>query len=130
MMRRITLCAFGLLVMTLSSFSCSDENEIVAAIQNGEELIEDSSMPFQMVPNSPNPFSFSTDIGYLLRFTMHVRIKVLTEDWQVVQTLVNAKQAEGIYTIRFNAKDLPSGDYYCTMEAEGITQILRMKLIK
>lgn len=129
-MIRITLFAFGLLVSALCFLSCSDDYKIMAVIQDDKELVEESSKPFEMAPNSPNPFSSSTDIRYGLRFAMHVRIKVLTDDWQVVQTLVNTKLAEGIYTIRFNAKDLPAGDYYCTMEAEGITQILRMKLIK
>lgn len=129
-MRRITLCTFGLLVLALSSLSCSDEYKIMAVIQDDKELDEESSRPFGMAPNYPNPFFSSTEIRYGLRFAMHIRIKVLTNDWQVVQTLVNAKQAKGIYKVSFNAKDLPSGDYYCTMEAEGITQILRMKLIK
>lgn len=128
-MRRIVYYIFAC-ALILSSLSCSGENEIVAVIQGGEELAEGKPTLFWLEQNSPNPFNVSTWIVFQTVSAMQVRIKVLTEDWQVVKVLVNTKLPAGIHSVQFAAKDLPNGEYYYTMEAKGITQIRKMKLLK
>ena len=118
------------LLLAACTFSCTDENKITAAIQDGNELNEGDPVPFVLGQNYPNPFNPTTVIQYSLSLQMGVRLKVYSEDWQEVTTLVEATQGPGYYAVGFSATDIPSGEYYYTMEALGVTQIRCMRVIK
>lgn len=128
-MKSILNIIFAFFVAVCTS-SCTDENKIAAAIQDGNELNEGDPVPFVLGQNYPNPFNPSTTIQYSLSSQMHLRLKVYTEDWQEVTTLVDAVEGPGFYEVNFSPTDIPSGEYYYTLEALGITQIRRMRLVK
>lgn len=130
MMKRQIFIVMSILLVGLSSFSCTDKGKIFAGIQNGEGLDEGTPVPFLLDQNYPNPFSLRTIIPFQSAFDMRIRIKLLTDDWQDVRTVVNAMVSAGSHAVQFDASDLPSGEYYYTMEAKGITQIRKMKIIK
>ena len=115
---------------TFFSLSCTDENKIAAAYQDGKELSEGTHVPFLLHQNYPNPFNPTTIIPFELSNTMFVTIKVLTEDWQEITTLVHNKIDGGRNEVDFDGSGLPSGEYYYSMEAQGVTQIRKMKLEK
>ena len=128
-------------VLIFTSLSCSDEDKIAAAITDqGDELEQGTPVPFLLGQNDPNPFNGATVIGFTLYDTMHVVIHVYTEDWQEVATLVDQDYTPTIrsqgppganYEVLWAPGDnTASGDYYCTMHAKGITEIIRMKLMK
>ena len=125
-----TTCAVLLCVIAVCSCSCTDEDKVAAAIQGGEELNEGDPSPIALLQNYPNPFYSSTSIQYRLSDNMHVTLKVLTEDWQEVATLVDRVETRGYYVTEFHATDLPSGEYYYTLEGGGVTLIRRMAVLK
>jgi hypothetical protein len=128
-MKRLILL-FWMLSLSMINLSCSDEGQILAGIQDGEELEEGSPVPFLLFQNYPNPFNPSTSISFRIFQPTHVRLKVFTDDWQEVATLSDEERSAGQWQFQFNATGLPSGEYYYTMEALGVTQIRKMKLIK
>jgi hypothetical protein len=80
--------------------------------------------------NYPNPFNPSTAIIFDLPRTMPVSLSVYDVLGQRVTTLTNGPQSGGRHTVSFNGGDLPSGSYYCTLTADGLTQTRRMLLVK
>jgi hypothetical protein len=131
-----------LLSLGIANLSCGDEGEILVGIQDGEKLSEGALVPFILEQNYPNPFNPSTAIRFAIYQSMHVRLKVFTDDWQEVETLIDRvltipTEINGepvvppaFYSVEFRARDLASGEYYYTMEALGIIEIRKMKLIK
>lgn len=78
----------------------------------------------------PNPFNPTTTIQYHVRKASSVKISVCTVLGQVVRTLVNEYQDIGPKEVTFNAGSLPSGPYFCTIEAGGTRQSQIMTLMK
>ena len=138
--RFLTLASISLF-LTLASLSCSDENKIAAAITDqGDEIEEGTPVPFLLGQNDPNPFNGSTIIRFTLYDTLHVVLKIYTEGWEEIATLVDddfsptlrpqGPPGESYEVAWVPGQDAPSGDYYCTMHAKGITEIIKMKVIK
>jgi len=69
--------------------------------------------------NYPNPFSTSTSIRYTLAEPSTVTLTVFDVTGRTVAVLVDEVRAAGTYTAEFDARDLPSGVYYCRLEAAG-----------
>lgn len=125
-----TLSAVLFCVIMGSSLSCTDEDKVAAAIKDGTELNQGDPSPIILSQNYPNPFNPSTTIEFGLAFHMRATIKVFTEDWQPVVTLYDKDSESGFYEVTFNARDLPSGEYYYTLEGAGVTIVRRMALMK
>lgn len=120
----LLFCVAGL------SSSCTDEGKVVAAIQDGKELQEGDPVPFLLYQNYPDPFNPLTNIRFYAPAAIHLKLTVFTDDWQEVETLFD-EVAAGIYTVTFNTKpDLPSGEYFYTLEGGGVIEIRKMHLIK
>lgn len=132
MKRLMLLIAFSILLPSyVSIISCTDEGKIGSAIYGGEELKEGDPIPFRLHQNYPNPFNPSTTIRIEIGMEMHVTIKVFTEDWLEVEALIDKSLEAGVYVILFSPhSDLPSGEYYYTMEALGYTVVRKMMLMK
>lgn len=117
-------------LLAACSFSCTDKDKVAAAIQDGTELNQGDPSPIILSQNYPNPFNPSTTIKFGLAFQMRATIKVFTEDWQPVVTLYDKDSESGFHAVTFDARDLPSGEYYYTLEGSGVTIIRRMALMK
>jgi hypothetical protein len=122
-----------LLIVLAAGFnlSCTDEGKIAAAIEDGKELQEGDPVPFLLYQNYPDPFNFSTTIRFGVPAAIHLKLTVFTDDWQEVETLFDKGFTEGYNSVIFSTKpDLPSGEYYYTMEGGGVIEIRKMHLIK
>jgi hypothetical protein len=128
MKKILALTLLGLLAA--GSLSCTDEDKIAAAFQDGIEFEPGPSTPIDLGQNYPNPFNPSTTINFAVAIKMHITLKVLTEDWQEVATLVDGITEVGYYRVAFNSGELPSGEYYYTLEGSGITLVRRMRILK
>ena len=117
-------------VLSTVSLSCTDEDKIATAIRDGEEIEVGTNTPIGLGQNYPNPFNPSTSINFGISYTMHVTLRVLTEDWQEVTTLVDEVTVPGYYQVVFSSGNLPSGEYYYTLEGSGITIVRRMRILK
>jgi hypothetical protein len=84
--------------------------------------------------NFPNPFTGSTTISYTLPEPGHVSINLYNLLGEQMQNLVELDQGTGQHSFRFDAGNLPSGQYTYRMIFTGsisVTKISRkMYLIK
>ena len=70
--------------------------------------------------NFPNPFRNSTNLRYSLPKTMQVRLAVYDILGREVAILAKGSQEAGIYSIEFNASQLPPGIYYARIELDHL----------
>ncbi|MBI9070531.1 MAG: T9SS type A sorting domain-containing protein [Melioribacteraceae bacterium] len=78
----------------------------------------------------PNPFNPVTNIQFKITDAKHVKIKVYNQLGQLVEELTNKVYTEGTHKVVFNAKNLASGVYYYTIEAEAEMRTNKILLIK
>ncbi|MFZ1080555.1 MAG: T9SS type A sorting domain-containing protein [Candidatus Kryptoniota bacterium] len=92
----------------------------------------DQNIPysFGIEQNYPNPFNPSTTIVYQLPRNTFVTLEVFDVLGRRVQTLVSQPQTAGIRSAVFNATDLPSGMYFCRLEAGTYHDTKKMLLLK
>jgi len=108
-----------------------DGKEVVA---NAEPV---SATPMAHVPtafalhqNYPNPFNPVTEIKYDVPKNSHVTLKVYNVLGAEVATLVDGDQKANFYTVSWDAKDLASGVYFCTLTAGDFKAVKKMVLLK
>jgi peroxiredoxin len=85
---------------------------------------------FSLSQNYPNPFNPATKIRFEVPENTFVRIRVFNVLGNESGVLVNEKLSSGIYEVEFNADNLPSGVYFCKMEAGNFNNAKKMLLIK
>ena len=86
---------------------------------------------FQLSGNYPNPFNPETTIKYFLPEAAQVHLEVFDMTGRSVAVLVNNEpQAEGEYSVNFDASALPSGIYVYRINANGFQQTRKMTLLK
>ena len=91
---------------------------------------------FLLCQNFPNPFNPATSISYRLPVESKVTLKIYNIVGCEIETLVNAEQSAGFYTVSFSGLNLPSGVYvYCLTAKAGDNAVLfsavrKMLLIK
>jgi len=92
---------------------------------------------FSISQNYPNPFNLSTVLRYEIPLKSLVTLAIYNVMGQVVRKVVEANQDPGYYQVVFEATGLPSGVYFCRLEAalDGIgsrtfTDIKKMILMR
>lgn len=97
-----------------------------------EPLIAEGSLPadFSLSQNYPNPFNPATEIRYAIPKDTHVTLKVYNVVGAEVATLVQDHQAAGVYTVRWDARDMSNGVYFCRLRAGEFSKTLKMVLLK
>lgn len=85
---------------------------------------------FELVQNYPNPFNPSTKIQFNLPEAGNVKLTVFNLLGQEVKTLINEFKEAGSHIINFNAEGLNSGIYLYRVEANGLSEVRKMTLIK
>jgi len=85
---------------------------------------------YQLEQNFPNPFNPTTTIRYSIVQTSNVSLQVFDMLGREVQTLVNATQAPGQYSVTLNAKNLGSGVYFYRLNAGTFSETKKLMLVK
>lgn len=85
---------------------------------------------FSLKQNFPNPFNPSTSIQYSLPFESHVSLKVFDILGKEIATLVNERKNSGSFTYQWNASGLPSGIYFCKLQADNNAETKKLILAK
>jgi hypothetical protein len=85
---------------------------------------------FRLFQNYPNPFNPSTTISYQLSVVSRVSLKVYDVLGREVETLVNERQTAGTHAVKFNATNLPSGVYFCRLQAGTYHETKKLLLLK
>jgi hypothetical protein len=94
--------------------------------------IPDGSLPgaFALEQNFPNPFNPATDIRFALPVASHARLRVFNVIGQEIAVLADGMHSAGVYTVAFDASQLPAGVYFYRLEAGSFSDIRKMLLLK
>lgn len=90
-----------------------------------QRFIENS---YAHITGFPNPFFTGITIEYTLKEAVPVIITILNEQGQEIRVLVNETQSAGTHYQSWNAGNIPSGLYYCRLQASK--QIITRKIAK
>jgi photosystem II stability/assembly factor-like uncharacterized protein len=99
--------------------------------------VVDLPIAFRLEQNYPNPFNPTTNIEFRLPAGQAgivnrelVTLRIFNILGREVATLVNDVRSAGVYTVRWDASALPSGVYFCRLQAGGSTVSRAMVLMK
>lgn len=121
-----------ILVMDQNATSVMDTSDSVFSIGTATSVRRETGNPtgFSLGQNYPNPFNPTTGINYRLAESSFVKLKVFDLLGREIRTLVEGPQVSGEHDVVFDAGSLPSGVYFCRLEAGGITRLRKMVLVK
>ncbi len=85
---------------------------------------------FTLHQNYPNPFNPTTTIDYDLPTANYVSLKVYNVLGNEVMSLINQEQEPGKYRATIDASALPSGIYFCHLNAGTFSGMKKMILTK
>ena len=108
------------------------------SIDKTSDVVANPSIPevYSLSDNYPNPFNPSTKISYTLPKSSKVIIRIYNVIGQLVSKLVDQVQSSGIHSVVFNAENLSSGIYFCSIKAVSIdgdkefSSVKKMMLLK
>ncbi len=135
-----SVSAAGWYVLPIGSSSDTTYAYLIRAYVAAPSAVKEASMraaEYTLAQNYPNPFNPTTTIQYTVAETRgqglgasEVRIVICDVLGREVATLVNARQAPGIYEIKFDGSRLASGVYFCLMTAGSFMKVREMILAK
>ena len=85
---------------------------------------------FILHPCFPNPFNSTTLITYEVPEQIEVNLRIFDQEGREVETLESSQREAGTYQIVWNADLLPTGLYFCRMEAPGFNRVSKLVLTK
>jgi Secretion system C-terminal sorting domain/Kelch motif len=93
-------------------------------------LNDNIPVSFHLFQNYPNPFNPSTTISFSIPEQSFVRLEIFNILGQQVSILVSKELNSGSYKYDWAAENLPSGIYFCRMQAGSYNKIMKMLLLK
>jgi hypothetical protein len=91
---------------------------------------DDVPRAFALAGCAPNPFNPSTTIRYDLPEACTVRLVVHDLAGRVVATLVDEPQSAGRKSLRWDARGLASGAYFCSIEAGDFRRTRKVMVVR
>ena len=85
---------------------------------------------YSLSQNFPNPFNPTTMLTYRVPVLGHVILKVYDVLGRNVKTLVDERRTPGSYSVTFDASDLPSGVYFCRLQAGAFNETRKLTVLK
>lgn len=82
------------------------------------------------IANYPNPYNPQTTIRFQLPQEGFVTIKVYNSLGEEIKTLLNEEKEYGMYELKFDGSDLPSGMYIYTIKVNDYYASKKMLLVK
>lgn len=90
-----------------------------------------SAEDYALSQNYPNPFNPSTSFTFAVQKAELASVKLYNLVGQEIATLFNdIAQPHQLYTIHFNADQLPSGIYFYSVRTAGRNEVKKMMLMK
>ncbi len=114
--------SYKIIISSISEPDISDTSTSSFAINLATGVNEiKGSLPkiYSLNQNYPNPFNPSTVISYSLPQQSHVKIEIFNALGQRVADIVNGFQQAGYHQVRWDAKNLSSGIYIYSINADG-----------
>jgi photosystem II stability/assembly factor-like uncharacterized protein len=85
---------------------------------------------FTLHPNYPNPFNSSTKISYSIPENGFVTLKIYDASGKEIKTLIKENQTAGNYNLIFSGSNLSTGTYFCRLESNNYSSIIKLLCIK
>lgn len=122
----------GILVIVSSAFVGKDTLLISGSGKSSEGVNAEKSLPDRYVlhQNFPNPFNPTTTIQFSLPQASYVSLRILNMLGQQVEEPIARELPPGQYSYQWNAANLPSGVYFCTIRAGLFTDTKKLILAK
>jgi hypothetical protein len=93
-----------------------------------EEIM--TAAKFELDQNYPNPFNPTTSICFTVPVNGKVKLVVYNLMGQVVATLVDEYRLAGSHSVKFDAKDLPSGMYIYKLKSGDTVMSRKLMVLK
>ena len=116
----------GIIKYRLKQIDCDGKYKFYYC-ENIESNAIQSDKLFQ---NFPNPFNPETTIKFQVFYEGNVKINIYNILGQRIKTIYDEYKMPGIYSVYFNAGDLPSGVYIYSLDKDNISIKKKMHLIK
>ncbi len=103
------------------------------AVTSIDEMQSEHPQTFELFANYPNPFNPETSIKYSLpagQTIYNVKVKIYNALGQLIEVLVDSNQKPGMYTVKWKASNVPSGIYFCRIEARQFSATQKMLLVR
>jgi len=96
------------------------------------EKEDETNLPTEssLSENYPNPFNPTTTIRYSISSECNVALKIYSALGELVATLVDGPRSPGDHEIRWDARDVPSGVYYCRLQAGAFVGTRKLVLLR
>ena len=94
--------------------------------------VEESIFParFHLDQNYPNPFNPVTTLRFAVPRESRVVVRLYSVDGRVVRTLLDEEKGPGYHGLTLDGATLPSGVYFCRMEAGSFSDMRKLILLK
>ncbi len=113
----------------LASVAVLGERQVITAIH--QEISNKFEKNETKVSIFPNPFNSETSINFHLRKGSTISIKIYNLLGQEVANLISDQYyTEGAHSVTYNAKNLPSGTYFCRFTGDSFNRIYKIVLMK
>lgn len=97
------------------------------------DILFDGKLTFDLLQNYPNPFNPTTYFTYIIpedANNLDIKLKIYNVLGVEVATLVNEKQKNGIYKIKWDASLLPTGTYFAKLVAGNYIKTIKIIYLK
>ena len=116
-----------------SKLSCNAWD--VAYIIGDLELIEKTDGELRLFQNYPNPFKKNTTFTYLLPEKSQVKMRIYDLRGRLINRVLDKEQSAGLHHIIWNGTDnqeneLPSGIYICRFFVNGVSETMKISLLR
>jgi hypothetical protein len=85
---------------------------------------------FTLHQNYPNPFNPSTTISFTLPSRTFVSVKIFDLLGREVATVFSGQLSAGTYSRQWDASGMPSGAYFCRLQAGAFSQTKKLVLLR
>ncbi|MBC7185986.1 MAG: DUF362 domain-containing protein [Calditrichaeota bacterium] len=100
-----------------------------AGLVTGVRPLPPCAMParkIELYPNYPNPFNAGTTIGFSLPRRQRVAVQILNARGEEVATLSEKTFDAGYHSFPWHPEGLPSGVYFCRIQAGDLWRTVKM----
>ena len=85
---------------------------------------------YRLLPNFPNPFNPATRITYTVPRNGHVSLSIFSVTGARIQVLTDEEHAAGDHQVVWTPEALPSGTYFCRMQADGFSETIKLLYVR
>lgn len=103
--------SLGATYLTEERIRMEQEKKMIPAIHHTTDIF---------MQLGPNPADNATTVSFQLDRAAHINLSVYDTKGNIIETLANNQQEQGIFTTQIETGDLPSGTYFVVLNADGV----------